>query len=402
MIWMTIRFRTLAIGIVAFLLLGGIWAWIRRQSVVTTSVDHLGQHPPVPEAINTMLSLRSLAILNGDVEGLRKLYDLSVSSGRWAFEHEAHRIKYLRAWAERRGLRFVETDAEGRIARSEVRAGSLWLHVVQSAGYGYVYLDDPDVVVNRFGVGTRHVIELVLRDGSWVFRRDWYIDPLDADTVIPEAMPLSATDERHPSWVTHAAASRIKPGLGAGYPAHRRSYQRIDAMEYANTYCGAAVGCGNDRRYNSDYRDYTGLGGDCTNFASQVLGDAKGGGLAEDGSWHYARKGWRGGGSTTWVKAGALARYLSYSGKANLVGRGRYQEIARPSLGHPLGLLNKVQPGDLVAYEEKGRVVHFSVFTSRDSKGLPLVNSHTADRYQVPWDLGWDGKTVFWLFHIRD
>jgi len=38
-------------------------------------------------------------------------------------------------------------------------------------------------------------------------------------------------------------------------------------------------------------------------------------------------------------------------------------------------------------YEEKGRLEHLAVVVARDSRGYPLVNSHTADRYRVPWDL---------------
>ncbi|MDT2264397.1 hypothetical protein P7H17_02880 [Paenibacillus larvae] len=37
-----------------------------------------------------------------------------------------------------------------------------------------------------------------------------------------------------------------------------------------------------------------------------------------------------------------------------------------------------------------------------DAKGYPLVNSHTADRYRVPFDLGWDKSTKYLLIHIND
>ncbi|WP_443662559.1 amidase domain-containing protein, partial [Clostridium sp.] len=32
----------------------------------------------------------------------------------------------------------------------------------------------------------------------------------------------------------------------------------------------------------------------------------------------------------------------------------------------------------------------------------PLVNTHTIDRYRVPWDLGWGDKNInFYLIHVK-
>ena len=42
----------------------------------------------------------------------------------------------------------------------------------------------------------------------------------------------------------------------------------------------------NDYKYNTIYKDFTGIGGDCTNFVSQILGDKEGGGLKTDGTWY--------------------------------------------------------------------------------------------------------------------
>ena len=68
---------------------------------------------------------------------------------------------------------------------------------------------------------------------------------------------------------------------------------------------------------------------------------------------------------------------------------------------HPNGSIYELQPGDLIGYEENGDIVHFSIIIGFDNQGYPLVNSHTADRYHVPWDLGWNENTKFWLFHIN-
>ncbi|NLN18344.1 MAG: hypothetical protein GX162_03575 [Firmicutes bacterium] len=382
MMLLVIRLRSVLIGLAVCFTLGFTWGCLERpHTMITTSVSD-ATPPPLFSSINNMLHLRAAALLNQHTEGLQKMYDLSAATGRWALEHEIRRVKYMQAWSEKRGLRLVEVSTDTRLLRTEEKGGSVWAYIIQSAGFGYVYLDDPEAEVHRFGIGTRHVMELTLCDGRWTIKRDWYIDPLDQDPDVPVIAATAQT--------VLASEVAFEPFLTTQRPA----YQRAAAVEYANTYCGSAWGCGNDRRYNQEYRDYTGLGGDCTNFASQVLGDPNAGGLPKDSIWHYSGKGWKGAGSQAWVKAEAFARYLSYSGIARRVARGKYPHVAE--------IVSQLEPGDLIAYEQKGRIVHFSVITAYDSKGVALVNSHTVDRYQVPWDLGWDAKTVFWLFHIQD
>lgn len=63
--------------------------------------------------------------------------------------------------------------------------------------------------------------------------------------------------------------------------------------------------------------------------------------------------------------------------------------------------LAQIRPGDLIGYFEGGRVVHFAVVVGYDPDGYPLVISHSADRYRVPWDLGWDRSTRFLLYHVH-
>jgi hypothetical protein len=383
MMLLVIRLRSIFIGLTVCFTLGFAWGCLERPLTVTTTASSDEVTPPLVSSINTMLHLRAAALLNQQTEGLQTMYDLGAATGRWALEHEIRRVKYMKAWSEKRGLRLVETATDTRIVRTEKKGDSVWAYVIQSMGFGYIYLDDPETKMHRFGIGTRHVMELILRDGRWVLKRDWYIDPLDQEPPIPE-MTVAAREPLISTEVTTAPF----------FVAQRRAYRRSAAVEYANTYCGSAWGCGNDRRYNQEYRDYAGLGGDCTNFASQVLGDPNAGNLPGDSIWHYSGKGWKGAGTQAWVKAEAFARYLSYSGIAHRVGRGTYPHVVK--------MLSQLEPGDLIAYEQKGRIVHFSVITAHDSKGVALVNSHTVDRYQVPWDLGWDAKTVYWLFHVRD
>ena len=183
--------------------------------------------------------------------------------------------------------------------------------------------------------------------------------------------------------------------------AKRPRYNREKAVAYANKYAGAAWGAGNNHRYNPKYQDYHYQGGDCTNFASQVIGDPEeGGGLPMTRTWRYYK---HQGGSVAWVQTDAFKRFLLNSGYGQVIGYGYFSDLTKPNSRHPNGAIAKIQPGDLIGYEmRKGDVDHFSVVVGKDANGYPLVNSHTGDRFQVPWDIGWDKYTRFVFIHIRD
>lgn len=186
--------------------------------------------------------------------------------------------------------------------------------------------------------------------------------------------------------------------------SNKTGYNRQKAVEYADKYCGAAWGNSNDFKYNSKYMDYNGAGGDCTNFASQVLGDKEAGGLRQDGTWFCSiPKYGRGSGSKAWVNADALKNYLIYNGKAKIIKVGTYKELTAPTKDSSVIPISKLCLGDIICYEKgKGNIEHFAVVTAFDSNGYPLVNSHTTDRYHVPWDLGWGDKKIrFFLLHIN-
>ena len=117
--------------------------------------------------------------------------------------------------------------------------------------------------------------------------------------------------------------------------------------------------------------------------------------------WYYDFSAGNGGkGSRAWTETEAFRDYLLGSAIAKCLVRGDYYTVTRPTREFPHGAINELREGDLIAYEEKGDIQHFAVIVGRDSAGYVLVNSHTADRYRVPWDLGWDRKTIFWLLEM--
>jgi hypothetical protein len=363
--------------------------------------------PDYTAYLDTYLHTTAQAVLTGETTGLEAFFDATVNSGRWALEHHLRRVNYVATWAARRGLALTDYNLEYRVVGTSPRSRGLRLQVNESTGYSYVYLDDPARVSNTFGIGARHVIDLAYNAGQWFVRVHWFLDALDGETTVPTLIeqlitsPLQSVLAPAP-FLFQPTTAAIPPELPVAATSGR--YERAAAVKYADTYCGLALGCGNDRRYNPQYRNYAGLGGDCTNFASQVLGDPDAGGLAMTRSWRYQGKGKGSAGSATaaWVSTDSFAHFLASSGKATRIARGEYQQVTKASTEQPRGAIGVLQPGDVIGYAEKGDVVHFSVVTALDSRGVPLVNSHTADRYHVPWDLGWERHTSYWLYHIRD
>ncbi|WP_276916088.1 amidase domain-containing protein [Aneurinibacillus aneurinilyticus] len=309
---------------------------------------------------------------------------------RFALQQEQRRAKYLHAWAEKRGVTFTESSGSIRIVRIKPRGDTAQVFLVHTLKLTYRYLGQSQKL-HSFGVGTRHSIKLKKVQGTWHVAREWYSDPIEEN---PHTIPSDSA--KHPS-KTYSFQSDTQEQTVS---ARKKRFNREKAVQYANKYAGAAWGAGNNNRYNSKYLDYHYNGGDCTNFASQVIGDPEeGGGLPMRGGWYYRYKQ---GGSTSWVQTDALKHFLIYSGYGRQVAKGRYADIIKPTASHPQGALSRLQPGDLIGYELDGDIDHFSIVVGRDSNGYVLVNSHTGDRYQVPWDLGWDKYTTFVLIHIND
>lgn len=154
------------------------------------------------------------------------------------------------------------------------------------------------------------------------------------------------------------------------------------------SFCGAATEEKYGFKYNKKYRDYNSQGGDCANFASQIL--FEGGKFRKNSIWNYDG----GGASAAWVNADRFKEYMLNSGRASVIAYGGYEKVYKASY--------KLLPGDFVAYEKKGDITHISVVTGADSRGYSLVTCHNTDRNKVPWDLGWSNKNIkFWLIRVH-
>jgi hypothetical protein len=343
--------------------------------------DSLGSKSDLSDFINELIVERSQILIKGNPESISHYYIADSQTSQNAYKHEVKRVAYLQAWAKIRGVNFTKAESVIHISHQAINGGIAKVSLVNSLQLTYQYLDDRSAI-QQFGLGTHHGITLKRMDGEWHIYSEWYSDPLDEDPALISVH----TDIQKPSIFT-APQKAQKP------------YNRQQALIYANKYAGAAWGAGNERKYNSKYRDYSNLGGDCTNYASQVIADSsEGGGLTMTSTWFYQNNA---GGSEAWVRTDSLKSFLISKGYGRIIASGGFKELSEPSLRYPQGAFANLSLGDLITYEMKGDVDHFAILTGRDPKGYPLVNSHSTDRFHVPLDLGWDKFTRFSLIHIN-
>lgn len=324
------------------------------------------------ETVKQIYRNKCNAILSGDLELIESLYDKDTKYGVWAYEYEIRRMKYLKKWAEKQGVTFKKVDPVVIIRRLKGGPDSYLLNLMVCTKYHYSYIDTPDVI-NTSTIGTYHILKIQRQDDAWIISKEWYKDPLGDYLSLGKVKP----DEIRSFILSHNERDLSKIGE-----------RRINAVKYADTYCGAASGGLNDYKYNQAYRDFNGDGGDCTNFASQILHE--GGGFKKTRAWNYHK----GEATRAWVNADGFNNYMLGSGRASLIAHGSYEKVYKASY--------KLLPGDYIAYEEKNDIVHISVVTGADSKGYTLVSCHNTDRSHVPWDLGWGGRNIkFYLVRVH-
>lgn len=328
----------------------------------------------VKDALRGLLQRQDDAALGADESTLPPIYTRQGSGD--AHRHMLARRGFLRAWQKARRLKIDGVRVDLRTpgvkfhGADQVRVTAV---VSEEFHYKEAGLDGGR---EAFGVGTRRWYVLRREDGHWRIRAEEYTDPLDQDTRIPgEAIPETGART--------ALSAPVEPSVAPR------------AVQYADTYCGAATGCGNGGRYNPRYNDFNGEGGDCTNFISQSL---RAGGFRPSGewAWHAAKSD----GTRAWSNAEGLYDYLTGSGRGQLVASGTFSTLARADGVHG-SPISRMKPGDVIAYRERGKIVHLAIATARSAGGYLLVNSHTADRYHVPWDIGWDRSTRFLLVHVN-
>ncbi|MCB2289002.1 amidase domain-containing protein [Clostridium sp. CS001] len=326
----------------------------------------------VSSYIEQVFQSRNKAILSGDLELIKSFYNMKTKYGVWAYEHEKRKVDYIRNWQEKQGIKFIDIAPTVIIKKIKDSPDNFSVYLLCSTEYKYVYDDQPEVE-NISRIGTYHVLQLTNKDGSLIISKEWYKDPF-ADSLY--------LDNTKADSIKSYILSQSKRDLST------INKRRQGAIIYADKYCGAASTSEHEYMYNKKYRDYNSQGGDCANFASQVL--FEGGNFKKNHSWNYDKAGATG----AWVNADIFKRYMINSGRASVIAYGSYDKVYKASY--------KLLPGDFVAYEKKNDITHISVVTGADSRGYSLVSCHNSDRNKVPWDLGFSDKSIkFWLVKVH-
>jgi hypothetical protein len=349
---------------------------IDKKSLRQAINDELSD--PVETLISIMRKRLCLLADSGDPELLKDDYDLSGTAGYWAWEREKKRIEYFEKWLELRRMSVVEVSAQYEIDYVSLKnQDNCWVEITELITYSYVYEEDGDEAEPHiFGSRSVHAVDISACSGRWKIAMDWYVDPLGEEAFAPGKLDPQLFS------LPGAAGEDLSPGPG--------SYDRRRAIEYAVRYSGVRV-FPEAGKYNPDYRLYTYLGGDCCNFASQIL---NAGGIPQGYGWYYS-----GEGSLSWVQSEAFVWFLLLSGVGQQVFRGTGDDLMR-NIQNNIYIVPLLQPGDVIAYELDGEILHVAVVAGYDPKGYITIVSHTADRLFFPWDLGWDESTVYWFIKI--
>lgn len=313
---------------------------------------------------------RNSAILTRDCEGLKLFYDLDKKVGKWAYENEVTKTKYFTNWCEKQCVSFTKINSTIKVSKVTEKEKDLYNVICYACtNFCYSYEDEP-TIENYFKLGTCHYINLKKDNDRYIIVKEWYTDPL-ADSLDLENIKC---DE-----IKNTILSHKRPE----FTIDERTQKAID---YAHEYCGISDNEEHLFKYNKNYKNFNPDGGDCANFASQIM--FEGGGFKKNDVWNYYNKS----ATKAWVNAQGFKNYLINSGRGSYITKGYYCETYKDSFN--------LRPGDIVAYEKRGRITHVSTVTGLDSKGYPLVTCHNTDRMLVPYDLGWSNSNI--KFHFID
>lgn len=352
----------------------------------------------IKATIETIYNKRNETFITGKISELPQYYN-NTKFGTWALEHEVKRIKYLKKWSDERDIKFTSIVSDLQYRKITPYKTGAKVSLNEYYKFDYLYKNEDNAEINSFGVGVIHSIELAKINNKWIINWDWYTDCFE-DALKGFNAEIKDITEVYSK--IYSIPPLEKPNI-LNLENTSENQRRIKAVNYADKYCGIVWASNNPSKYNKKYKNYTGIGGNCTNYVSQCLGDKQeGAALKQQGGWHcnYSKYG-QAEGSPAWVNADAFKNYLFYSGKGKLIKKGSFKSFI-PKEGSGENIFSRLDYGDVICYAKGSDIDHFAIVTGFDSRGYPLINSHTTDRYRVPFDLGWGDKNIsFYLIKIR-
>lgn len=354
----------------------------------------------IEDFINNYFNTRNNSFIDGNIENVINKYDLSKDNAKYALDHEVRRLKYLRDWSSERGIKLVKINSISNFKNFTPNDKNCSLRVDEEFIVNYAYEKD-EKNINTFGISLFHFINLTKQENTWLISKDWYLDCFE-DALKSYDGDFSNSILPDPKVKSHDISTLIRCEEDNIVEVKEKGYDRTSAANYADKYCGVTSLSDNSDKYDKKYPNYTGIGGNCTNFVSQCLGDKEGGHLPQDYTWCSTVKNGKRDSSPSWINADAFKDYILYSGKGKIIKNGDFKNLLCKNEESTKHSFCNLQIGDVVSYSKKGDIDHNAIITGFDSSGYPLINSHTVDRYHVPFDLGWGDKGIsFYMIHIK-
>lgn len=353
--------------------------------------------------IQNIFNTKNEVFFSGDFSNFKQYYNLKIKTAQYGLEHEIGRFMYLRDWASERGIKFTEIKSTPILKKFTINGSHLTARVDEEYTFKYVYENDTIADENVFGIALFHHMKFNKIDNQWKLCNDYYLDCFE-DALKAYNPNIQNHILPPPKQQLYDFTKLSKPDYELPTEYKKGNYHRKNAIEYADRYCGVTWATNNLKpKYNTKYKNFTGIGGNCTNYVSQCLGDKEGGALRQDNGWYaISNKNGPYECSAAWVNADAFRNFLLYSGKGNLIKKGSFSTLVKSDHNTTYPYITKIQPGDVISYAKKDDIDHNAIVTSLDSHGYPMINSHTVERYHVPFDLGWGDKNIYFhLIHIR-
>jgi hypothetical protein len=218
-----------------FYLPGTVFA---ESSDYTSGIKNVLDEKEIYDRVCEIFRARNSAFINKDLKVLPQYFDKFQKFGTWALEHEVRRVKYLSDWSMSRGISFTNISSQVIIKKIYKTGNGIKIVLLESYRFDYKYDDDPPVI-NTFGVGINHTMNLVKRNGIYVIYNDWYTDCFEdglksytgniSEIKFNDSLKLDIKKYSYNSELINTAR-----------------YKRINAVNYADKYCGGAYGNGNN------------------------------------------------------------------------------------------------------------------------------------------------------------
>lgn len=139
--------------------------------------------------IDKIYWLRAKALMSHNTDPLKAYYDLSNRAGNYAYTHEETRCKYIYAWEKARDVDIVDVISNIRVTKVTDLGNKRVLRLRQTLFVDYIYKNQTKKAKNRFAIDTLHALTIKKRDKRWIIAKEWYLDPLKEDTIVPDVMP---------------------------------------------------------------------------------------------------------------------------------------------------------------------------------------------------------------------